>query len=199
MAELYNALEAVELPEGYSLDQAGATKMMTENMIDMATAFIIAILLTYMILAAILESLIQPLFILSTVPLSIIGIVFICFVTGTVINVVSMVGIIMLVGIVVNNAILILDYYSQLRKKGMDVKEALLEACPVKLKAILMSNIAIILGMVPMALGIGSSGAEMRQPMGMVIIGGILSSMVLTLLLIPALEYLCSPREVSHV
>jgi HAE1 family hydrophobic/amphiphilic exporter-1 len=195
MGELYDALEAVELPAGYSLDQAGSTKMMTENMIGMATAFLIAILLTYMLLAALLENLIQPLFILSTVPLSIIGIVLICFVTGTVINVVSMVGIIMLVGIVVNNAILILDYYGQLVKKGMKVREALLEACPVKLKPILMSNTAIILGMVPMALGIGSSGAEMRQPMGMVIIGGILSSMVLTLVLIPALEYLRSPKE----
>jgi HAE1 family hydrophobic/amphiphilic exporter-1 len=80
----------------------------------------------------------------------------------------------------------------------MNVREALLEACPVKLKAILMSNIAIILGMIPMAMGIGSSGAEMRQPMGMVIIGGILSSMILTLLLIPALEYLRSPKEASH-
>jgi HAE1 family hydrophobic/amphiphilic exporter-1 len=172
--------------------------MMTENMIDMATAFIIAILLTYMLLAAILENLIQPLFILSTVPLSIIGIVLICFATGTVINVLSMIAIIMLVGIVVNNAILILDYYSQLRKEGKAVREALLEACPIKLKPILMSNIAIILGMIPMALGVGSSGAEMRQPMGMIIIGGILSSMFLTLLLIPALEYLSSPKEASH-
>jgi HAE1 family hydrophobic/amphiphilic exporter-1 len=111
-----------------------------------------------------------------------------------------LIGIIMLVGIVVNNAILILDYYGQLRKKGAEVKEALLEACPVKLKPVLMSNIAIVLGMLPMALGIGDSGAEIRQPMGIVIVGGIISSMVLTLLLIPALEYLASKttKEAAH-
>jgi HAE1 family hydrophobic/amphiphilic exporter-1 len=112
--------------------------------------------------------------------------------------VIALVGVIMLVGIVVNNAILILDYYGHLRKKGMAAKEALLESCPVKLKPILMSNIAIVLGMLPMALGIGDSGAEMRQPMGMVIIGGIISSMVLTLLIIPALEFIVSKKQKEH-
>jgi HAE1 family hydrophobic/amphiphilic exporter-1 len=101
-----------------------------------------------------------------------------------------MLGIIMLVGIVVNNAILMLDYYNQLKKEGLTTAQALIEACPTKLKPILMSNIAIVLGMAPMAAGMGVSMAEIRQPMGVVIIGGIISSAVLTLWFIPAMEFL---------
>jgi HAE1 family hydrophobic/amphiphilic exporter-1 len=163
-------------------------------MVTMAIVFLTAILLTYMLLAAILESLKQPLFILSAIPLSIIGITAGCLLTGTVLNNIAMIGIVMLVGIVVNNAILILDYYNQLRTNGLSIKDAMLRACPAKLKAILMSNIAIILGTIPMALGIGESLAEMRQPMGIVIAGGIVSSMIMTLWLIPCLEFVLSKR-----
>jgi len=148
-----------------------------------------------MLLAAILESLSQPLFILSTIPLSIIGITAGCLLTGTVLNNIAMIGIVMLVGIVVNNAILILDYYNQLKASGMSVQEALLRACPAKLKAILMSNIAIILGTIPMALGIGESLAEMRKPMGIVVSGGVISSMIMTLWLIPCLEFALSRKK----
>jgi HAE1 family hydrophobic/amphiphilic exporter-1 len=108
-----------------------------------------------------------------------------------------MLAIVMLVGIVVNNAILILDYMNQLRREGLSTKEALLIAGPRKLKPILMSNIATILGMLPMALGIGSSGAEMRQSMGLVSIGGILSSTVLTLFMIPAIEYILARKKLK--
>jgi HAE1 family hydrophobic/amphiphilic exporter-1 len=142
-----------------------------------------------MLLAAVLENVVQPLFILSTVPLSIIGVAAGCLLTGTVLNNIAMIGIVMLVGIVVNNAILLLDYYNQLKREGLSVREALIKACPAKLKAILMSNIAIILGMIPMALGIGASLAEMRQPMGIIVSGGIISSTVMTLWLIPCLEF----------
>jgi HAE1 family hydrophobic/amphiphilic exporter-1 len=105
-------------------------------------------------------------------------------------NMMAMLGIIMLVGIVVNNAILMLDYYNQLRRSGSRIRDAMIEAFPTKLKAILMSNIAIVLGMLPMAMGVGASGAEMRIPMGVIIIGGIVSSTILTLFLLPALENL---------
>jgi HAE1 family hydrophobic/amphiphilic exporter-1 len=143
-----------------------------------------------MLLAAVLESFTQPLFILATVPLSLIGVITGCIITNTVLNVVSMLGIIMLVGIVINNAILMLDYYNQLKREGRTTMQALIEACPTKLKPILMSNIAIVLGMVPMAAGMGVSMAEIRQPMGVVIIGGIISSTFFTLWLIPAMELL---------
>jgi HAE1 family hydrophobic/amphiphilic exporter-1 len=101
----------------------------------------------------------------------------------------------MLVGMVVNNAILILDYTNQLRVEGMELREALLEACPAKLMAIIMSNLAAVLGMLPMALGIGVSAAEIRQPMGIVSIGGILASTLLTLVAIPAIENLIGQKR----
>jgi len=190
LTEVFDKVNELGLPEGYKLEQAGTTEMLANTARDMAMAFAIAVVLVYMVLAATLESLTQPLFIISTVPLSIIGVVFLALGTGTVFNMVGMIGIIMLVGIVVNNAILILDYYNQLRNGGMDIRQALVDACTAKLKPVLMSNIAIVLGMLPMAMGIGASGAELRQTMGIVMIGGIVSSTILTLFIIPALEYI---------
>jgi len=105
-------------------------------------------------------------------------------------------AIIMLIGIVVNNAILMLDYTNQLvREQGIAVKEALIEACPTKLKPIVMSTLAIILGMLPLAIGFGSSGVEMRQPLGVVSIGGLMVSTVLTLFVVPAFYYIFEDRQ----
>jgi HAE1 family hydrophobic/amphiphilic exporter-1 len=198
LADVMKAAAEIELPEGYSVRQAGLSESMEESSAAMGIVFLTAILLVYMLLAVILESPLQPLFILSTIPLSLIGVVGGCLLFGTVLNNIAMIGIVMLVGVVVNNAILILDYYNQLRGEGMDGTEALLKACPAKLKAILMSNIAIILGMIPMALGIGESLAEMRQPMGIITIGGIVSSTILTLWFIPAIERLVIRRAKTN-
>jgi len=199
LSEVMKAVDEIDIPAGYSVSQAGLSDSMTESIVSMAIVFITAILLVYMLLSAILESLSQPLFILSTIPLSIIGITAGCLLTGTVLNNIAMIGIVMLVGIVVNNAILILDYYNQLKAGGMSVQDALLRACPAKLKAILMSNIAIILGTIPMALGIGESLAEMRKPMGIVVSGGVISSMIMTLWLIPCLEFVLSRKKKEGV
>jgi HAE1 family hydrophobic/amphiphilic exporter-1 len=153
-------------------------------------------LLTYMLLAAILESFIQPVFILLTVPLAIIGVLASLYYTHISFAITSMMAIIMLIGIVVNNAILMLDYTNQLvRERGMDVKSALIEACPTKLKPIIMSTIAIILGMLPLAIGLGSAGVEMRQPLGVVSIGGLMVSTLLTLFVIPAFYYVFEDRK----
>jgi len=182
------ASAAEMLPEGISIKWGGDAEMMKDTMKNMLFAFLIAIVLTYMLLAAILEKIGQPLLILSTIPLSLIGVVILFLITGYNMNMVSMMAIIMLVGMVVNNAILILEYSNQMVSQGMDTQSALLKACPTKLQPILMGNIATILGMLPMAMGIGDAGAEMRQPMGVVSIGGILASTILTLFFIPALE-----------
>jgi HAE1 family hydrophobic/amphiphilic exporter-1 len=199
LAEVMKAAGELELPEGYGVTQAGLSENMEESNASMAVVFLTAIALVYILLAAILENPLQPLFILSTIPLSLIGVTAACLLFGTVLNNIAMIGIVMLVGIVVNNAILLLDHYNQLKRKGLGAAEALLKACPAKLKAILMSNIAIILGMVPMALGIGASLAEMRQPMGIIVSGGIVSSTVLTLWFIPALERLVTRnRKTNH-
>jgi HAE1 family hydrophobic/amphiphilic exporter-1 len=195
LAAVMDAAAEIELPAGYRLGQAGLSENMEESNAAMGAVFLGALLLVYMLLAAILENALQPLFILFTVPLSFIGVVAACLLCGTVLNNIAMIGIVMLVGVVVNNAILLLDYYNQLKREGLGAAEALLRACPAKLKAILMSNIAIILGTVPMALGIGESLAEMRQPMGIIVTGGILSSTVLTLWFIPAVECLVTRRK----
>lgn len=186
---------SVQLPGGYKIDWGGSVKMMRETTAEMLRTFIIAFLLTYMLLAAILESLTQPLMILGTVPLALIGVFVALDITGKTMNTISMMAIIMLLGIVVNNAILLLDYTNLLRKRGKGVTEALLEACPTRLKPIIMATIAIMLGMLPMALGIGSSGREFRQPMGIVSIGGLIISSILTLIVIPSIYNLTTRRK----
>ena len=162
---------------------------------QMLFVFVIAIVLTYMLLAAILENLWQPVLILFTVPLALIGVVAVYLLTGKAMNFVGMMSIVMLVGMVVNNAILILDYANQLRRNGKSMQEALIIACPEKLKAIIMSNVATILGLLPMALGLGTQGAEMRQPMGLVSVGGLITSTILTLFMTPASQFLFAGRK----
>jgi HAE1 family hydrophobic/amphiphilic exporter-1 len=201
LAQIMQIAEKIEMPPGYSITQAGLSDSMSEAMVSMAIVFLTAILLVYILLAVILESAVQPLFLITAIPLSFIGITSFCLLTGTVLNNVAMIGIVMLVGIVVNNGILILDQYNRLKQNGFNVRDALIQACQDKLKAILMSNIAVIMGIIPMAMGIGESLAEMRQPMGIVVIGGIISSMVMTLWLIPCLEFVTRRRSTidSHV
>ena len=189
-------LEDVNFPPGYKIKWAGMASMMNEMVADMSFAYMLAMLLTYLLLSAILESFIQPIFILLTVPLAIIGVLASLYYTGISFAITSLMAIIMLIGIVVNNAILMLDYTNQLvRERGFGVKDALIEACPTKLKPIFMSTLAIILGMLPLAIGFGSSGVEMRQPLGVVSIGGLVISTLLTLFVIPAFYYIFEDRK----
>jgi len=143
-----------------------------------------------MLIAAILESYLQATLIMFTLPLSFIGVLWSLFITGQSQNIFSQMSVVMLIGIVVNNAILLLDYANHLREnKGYSKLEAILDACQTKLKAVIMSTLSIILGMLPLALGLGS-GAELRQAMGIVSIGGLLVSSILTLYVIPTLYVL---------
>ena len=159
MKEIEKVVAELNLPEGYMIDWGGSSELMQDTVKDMANAAILAIILIYMLLAAILESFVEPLMILSTIPLSLIGVVLAMLITGLNLNIISMMAIVMLIGIVVNSAILMMDYTNSLiREKSLDVKDALLEACPTKLKPILMSSLAIILGMLPMALKMGRCG-----------------------------------------
>jgi HAE1 family hydrophobic/amphiphilic exporter-1 len=191
-------MSQIELPAGYKVQWGGDVKMMEEAMTDMLRTFIIAILLTYMLLAAMLESLTQPLMIMGTIPLALMGVFVAMDITGSTMNIISMLAIVMLVGIVVNNAVLIFDYTNILRKEGRGVKEALIEACPTKLKPIIMATVAIILGMIPMALGMGASGREIRQPMGIVSIGGLVASTLLILVAMPSIYYLTTRQKKSQ-
>jgi HAE1 family hydrophobic/amphiphilic exporter-1 len=192
------ALATIELPPGYIIENLGGAQLLQETVRDLVGVFVLAVLLVFMILSGTLENFRQPLLILSTVPLALIGVVGAGLLTGKTINVLAMLAIVMLVGLAVTNAILILEYYNTRRDEGLGVGEALVEACKAKLKPILMSNIAIILSLMPMALGIGASGAEMRQAMGIVTAGGIVSSTLLSLFLIPALENLTVGKRAVH-
>ena len=189
--EVDKRLAEIDFPDGYKIDLGGGSKQMKEVVDEMLIAVILAIILTYMLLAALLEHLVQPLIILSTLPLALIGVLLALLFTGKSLSMIALLAIIMLIGVVVNNAILILDYSNQLiRDEGLTHQQALIKASPVKLRPILMSTGAIILGMLPMAMGWGDQGAEMRQPMGIVQIGGLLASTVLCLFVVPSLDYL---------
>lgn len=196
--EITKRLNNIKFPTGYSYKWAGSTKMMNDMFADMIFTFVLAVFLTYMLLAAILESFLQPIFILITVVLALIGVIISLYYFDINLNIVSLMAIVMLIGIVVNNAILMLDYTNQLvRDEGKSLKDALIIACPTKLKPIIMSTTAIILGMFPMALGIGEAGVEMRQALGIVSIGGLLVSTALTLFVIPAFYYILSRQSSS--
>ena len=199
MNELTKLQEEIDLPSGYRFIWGGMSEMMQENTREMGKAFLIAIMLTYLLLAALLESFAKPLLILGTLPLALIGVLLAMFIFQINMGMISMMGIIMLIGIVVNAAILILDYTEQLRRQGKTNKEALLEAGPTKLKPILMSAVAISFGMLPMALGIGDAGAEMRIPLGIVSIGGIIVATFMTLYVIPALYYLTTKKQLKSL
>ncbi len=185
--EIEKKIAEIKFENGYSFKWGGNTKMMNDMVADMSFAFLLAIVLTYILLAAILESFLQPVYILLTIPLGLIGVILSLYMTNISLGITALLAIIMLIGIVVNNAILILDYTNQLvREEGIGVKDALIKACTIKLKPIIMSTMALILGMLPMAMGIGDAGKEMRTPLGVVSIGGLISSTILTLFVIPA-------------
>ena len=184
--EIREKLDRYVLPSGYTVEYGGESKEMAEAFGDLSIALLLALVLVYMILAAQFESFMSPLVIMFSLPVTIVGVVLGLLFTGRSFSVVAFVGAIMLAGIVVNNAIVLVDYINQLRARGMDREEAILEAGPTRLRPILMTALTTILGMVPLAIGIGE-GAEVRTPMGTAVIGGLLTSTVLTLVVVPVM------------
>ena len=157
---------------------------MGETFQSIVFAFFLTILITYMVLASQFESFIHPLTIMMALPLTIIGALGSLFITGNTINIMSLIGMLMLIGLVVKNSILLVDYTNTLRSQGMAMREAVLEAGPVRLRPILMTAISTIAGVLPIALGFGAGG-ESRAPMAIAVAGGMTSSTLLTLLVIP--------------
>jgi HAE1 family hydrophobic/amphiphilic exporter-1 len=183
VAEIQNKLKNLDLPPGYAINYAGMYEFQQESFSSIFTALILAIILTYMMLAGILESFIHPFTVMMTLPLGLVGTAFALFLTAQTFNIFSMMALVMLVGIVVNNAILLLDYTAVLRAQGKSRREALLEACPVRLRPIIIANTAIAIGMLPQAMG--GAGSEFRAVMAIVTIGGVLISAVFTMYVIP--------------
>ncbi|EAX47857.1 acriflavin resistance protein [Thermosinus carboxydivorans Nor1] len=182
----------LNLPLGYSYKFVGQAQTMQESFQEIAKALILAVVLIYMVLAAEFESFVHPFTIMLSLPFSLIGAILGLLVSGKTINIMSLIGVIMLMGLVTKNAILLVDYTNQLRSRGMGITEALVEAGAVRLRPILMTTMAMIFGMLPVALGIGA-GAELRSSMGVVLIGGLITSTFLTLIVVP-LVYLLVDR-----
>jgi len=184
--DMKKKLNESNIPAGYSYGFSGMAERMGETFIELLTAMLLATVLTYIVLAALLESYIQPLTIMITLPLALIGVFTSLYITHQTISLFSLMGIVMLIGMVVNNAILLLDYIGELRSKGYSRTDAILEGCSTKLKAIIMTTAATIIGMLPLALGQGL-GAEQRMSMAIVSIGGMITSTILALFIVPGI------------
>lgn len=172
------------LPAGYFTEFGGQFEQMQEAFVIMAAAFALATLLVYMIMASQFESFRHPFVIMFTIPLSIIGVIVALLVSGRPVSLPVLIGFIILGGIAVNNGIVMVDYINQLKKRGVDKKEAILQACAVRLRPVLITAFTTILGMMPMAISI-SEGAEMRAPMAVTVVGGLMATTLLTLFVIP--------------
>jgi HAE1 family hydrophobic/amphiphilic exporter-1 len=166
------------------VDYGGEAEEMQESFVSLMYALILAIVIVYMVMAAEFESLVDPLVIMFTLPLAMTGAIIGLYVTGHALSIVSYIGIIMLVGIVVNNAIVLVDYINLLRRRGMEKDEAIKQAGATRLRPILITAFTTMFALFPIALGIGE-GAETRAPMAIAVIGGLLSSTLLTLVVIP--------------
>ena len=173
-------------PTGIFARIAGQNEEMADSFQSLVFALSLAIFLVYLVMASQFESLLHPFIILFTIPLALIGAVLALYVTGTSISVVVFIGLILLAGIVVNNAIVLIDLINQLRERGMDKLEAIMEGAKSRLRPILMTTLTTTLGLLPLAIGIGD-GAELRAPMGITVIGGLLVSTLLTLVVIPVM------------
>ncbi len=184
MDELNN-IAAKILPLDYTAKYKGAADTMKESFGYLLFALFLGIVMAYMVLAAQFESFMQPVIVLLSMPLSFIGAFGALVLTGKTISIFSMIGLILLMGLVKKNAILLVDYANTLRERGLSRRDAILEAGPVRLRPILMTTFAMVFGMLPVAMGLGE-GAETRSPMGVAVIGGLLTSLFLTLIVVPA-------------
>ncbi len=180
------ALSRLKLPEGYVIKLGGESAEMQESFKSLIFALIIAVVLVYMIMASIFESLWQPFIIMFTVPLSLIGVAWALLLTGTTISIVVLLGVIMLGGIVVNNGIVLIDYVNLLRSKGSGLYDAVIMASQTRLRPIMMTALTTVLALIPMAVSVGE-GAELRSPLAITVMGGLLVATFLTLVVIPTL------------
>lgn len=177
-------VQQIPMPAGISAIVSGQSEEMQDSFTSMKFALLLAVFLVYLVMASQFESLLHPFVILFTIPLALVGAVLALFVTGTTVNIVAFIGVIMLAGIVVNNAIVLVDLINQLRAQGKAKLDAIMEAGTARLRPILMTSLTTTLGLLPMAMGFGE-GSEVRAPMAVTVIGGLTVSTFLTLVVIP--------------
>lgn len=196
VARAKEATKDTVLPEGYFMTMKGEELLRRESFKNLKFALLLAIVLVYMVMAAQFESLIHPFIVLLTIPLAGVGAIFLMLILGVPFNIMSIIGLIMLAGIAVNNAIVLVDMINQNRRAGMGLDEAIVFAGRNRIRPILMTSLTTILALVPMIAGIGA-GASLRAPMAVAVIGGLVSSTLLTLVVIPAVYRLIGKRPLA--
>ncbi|HTL32091.1 MAG TPA: efflux RND transporter permease subunit [Kofleriaceae bacterium] len=184
VGDIEKRMSAIHLPQGYTRKQGGETEDQKEVFGRILIALATAVMLMYFILVVQFGSFLEPIPIMASLPMSLIGVMLAMLITGSTLNLMSMIGVIMLMGIVAKNAILLIDFAKHAEANGMTREEALVEAGGVRLRPIVMTSVAIVAGMIPVAIGAGE-GADFRAPLGRAVIGGVITSTVLTLLVIP--------------
>jgi HAE1 family hydrophobic/amphiphilic exporter-1 len=185
MADIKARLATLNIPDGVTVSEGGQAEQQTEIFTRIFQALALAVLLMYLVLAMQFGSFIDPLAIMLSLPLSLIGVMLSLSLTGHTVNIMSLIGVILLMGIVAKNAILLIDFAKWAHERdGLPFREALIEAGAIRLRPILMTTFALIAGMLPVALGRGE-GASFRAPLGVAVIGGVITSTVLTLIAIP--------------
>ena len=189
-------IPGLNMPLGYSHKFVGQAKMMAESFSEISKALGLAVILIYMVLAAQFESYIHPLTIMLSLPFAFIGALLGLLMGGHTINTMSLIGIILLMGLVTKTSILLVDHTIQLREEGVPIVEALIQSGSVRLRPILMTTLSTILGMLPLALGIGA-GAELRQSMAVAVVGGLITSSLLTLVVVPLAYYMIDRFQVG--
>ncbi|MFC1568625.1 efflux RND transporter permease subunit [bacterium] len=197
--DVQKVLKDINIPNDFRIEIGGAAEEMQKSFIFLGLAFLVAMILTYMVMASQFESFLDPFIILFTIPLSLIGVALGLTLTGTTLSVMALIGIIMLVGIIVNNGIVLVDYINQLREKGHALYEAILLAGEARMRPVIMTALTTILAMMPLALGLGESG-ENWAPMARSVIGGLIVGTILTLIVVPVIyaafeRYLQKRRE----
>lgn len=184
--EVEKALDGYSCPQGFTLEMTGEDETINEAMEQVVLMLILAVVFVYLIMVAQFQSLLSPFIIMFTMPLAFTGGFLALFFTGSEISVIGLIGFVMLTGIIVNNGIVMVDYTNQLRREGMDKKEALIEAGKTRLRPILMTALTTIIAMSTMALGL-DAGSEMMQPMAVVVVGGMIYGTLLTLIVVPCI------------
>ena len=185
-------IDQLTIPPGFEVKLGGNVEQQKKTFGDLTLAFALAILLVYVVMASQFQSLVDPFIIMFTVPLGIIGVLWALFLSGTTLSVTSFQGVIVMVGIVVSNGILLVDYTNHLRMRGTALRDAVLKAGITRLKPILMTSLATVLGLIPMAIGLG--GESTQAPLAIAVIGGLTVSTALTLFFIPTLYTIFEER-----
>ena len=200
LGEALDALDKIaeqDLPPTIRRELSGQSREFRESSSKLYLMFVLAIVFIFLVLAAQFESFIHPLTILLSVPLAVIGALFSLFIFRQSLNIYSQIGLIMLIGLVTKNAILIVEYSNQLRDRGLELFEAVVEASRIRLRPILMTSFATVFGILPIAIGLGA-GAEARRPLGIAVVGGLLFSTFLTLVLVPAVYIMLGRFTKAH-